>query len=274
MMETPTLLVRAVKSYEAHRPEVLGLGAAALFTFAPLVEGNLGPLSKTALIIVIGLGVGARGLRHGVKRRNALGEAHRLRDEAIRARRDAERGEKRAHEGIRDTLAVFLRNVFERTGLTTEARISVYAFDGDSGFFQLGRYAKHPPFSRTGRDHYPSGEGFLGMAWLEGETYRQDLPSPDDDPEAYRGCHCEAGLSDEVINDLTMPSRSFYGRVLFDPTGNEKVGVVMFESSRPRGVRDVRARISENDLLSLGGLILLLRPSGETAVDEARKRGF
>jgi hypothetical protein len=188
---------------------------------------------------------------------------------------EVERAEREAREKVEDALSLFLVNLAKRYGLTAEERVSVYAFDGVDALYQLARHSENTALKHPGRERYPYDQGYLGQAWRgEADVYAALVPDRSVDPDGYRRYHAELGLPGEVIDDLTMSSRAYFGFAVYDPAGNQRVGVVMIESMRAQGLTAVKDQVAETDRLSLGGLILLTRPTSSPAVSRARRSGF
>ncbi|HEV2122962.1 MAG TPA: hypothetical protein VGW38_09330 [Chloroflexota bacterium] len=268
------LLVRAARRFSEGIGEIVTLVGTAFLAVAGYIEGNWWQLGRTGTLVAVGLAFTGLGvyLRH--RQKEALSKVR----EALALERakvsNAQRAEREAKDGGEDALSLFLVNVAKRYGLTAEERISVYAFDGVDAFYQLARHSENTALKHPGRERYPYDQGYLGAAWKGDPVYAAMVPDHSVDPDGYRRHHGELGLPDEVIDDLTMRSRAYFGFAVTDPAGNQRVGVVMVESMRAQGLTTVKDAFADTDRLSLGGLVLLTRPASPPAVSQARRSGF
>lgn len=261
---TQGLLVTAAKWVEPHVASGLLLVGPILMGVAPLIQGNWWKLSRTLVFVLIGFALAMTGFVLQREERDRLRKVETSLGTTNRKLVESERSEREAERRLDDSLQVFVTNWFHRLGLGTFERISVYAHDGGRGFIQLLRYAPNRAFAEVGRNYYPDDEGLLGKAWADGVVYKADAPGRDD-PQRYRDYHIRLGLDPAAVDDLSMPSRAYLGHAV--DQSFERVGVVMLESTRPRGLTAARNRITDQDLVSVGLLIVLARPPAEVEAE-------
>lgn len=118
--------------------------------------------------------------------------------------------------------------------LTVNERISIYKHDASS-FLLLARWSENNLFCQPGRTSYPDNVGVISEAWRLGEAYHSALP----DPKAKRGETAyyrrqnEMGITVDIVQNLKMKSRSYWGLAIREPRGVEKIAVVIVESTGP-----------------------------------------
>jgi hypothetical protein len=113
-------------------------------------------------------------------------------------------------------------------------RISVFRYDEKCRrFHMLGRYSKSPQYREAGRDSYPAEEGCIGEAWRSGEGFVDHLPDPGTHFNDY--CHSLAAdwrMSQLTVQSLTMKSRSYAAYAIDNAMGDQRIAVIVFESTR------------------------------------------
>ena len=139
-----------------------------------------------------------------------------------------ERAERDYYDQFAVELSVILK---DELGYGDTERISVYRHRGGA-FQMIGRYSDDPVYKRSGRSIYPDDEGIIGRAWREGSA-TADLPDPDAEPERYyEVLENEWNVSRTTAEELTMRSRAYAARALYEPKGVDRVAIVVVESTR------------------------------------------
>jgi hypothetical protein len=247
---------------DERRFDLFALASIALLALGPLKKGHLvhDKVAWTPLLVVLGLAAAAVAAVFNNENKHTLDGLRTDLATSERSLVEAERSERLAERRLGDALTTYAVNLTRRLDLGATGRLSLYAFDEETGFLRVLRHSENHMFTVGGRGQYPEGEGFISTAWQDGEVYVRDCPDRDEDSTAYRDFHLEQGLSPEAVDDLTMPSRSYYGIALYGPGGAGRVGVAMFESTRPRGLTGVRRDLDDLDRVSLGLFTVLVRP--------------
>ncbi|WP_225001173.1 hypothetical protein [Enterococcus casseliflavus] len=130
----------------------------------------------------------------------------------------------------------FLELVYNELGFNSTERISLYTFR-DEKFAIAARHAGVKPYNSDGRPEYPKDKGYIGKLWKSPDSdytyYRCDLPSFENNKRKYiKKVNEETGLDEKTINELTMHSRCYYGKII--RSGNKPVGILMLESTKRR----------------------------------------
>lgn len=95
----------------------------------------------------------------------------------------------------------------------------------------LGRYSDNPEYRRRERSIYPDDEGVIGRAWRERSAIA-DLPDPDTEPDRYYEIlENEWNIGRITAERLTMKSRSYVAKALYEPKGVDRVAIVVVEST-------------------------------------------
>ena len=105
----------------------------------------------------------------------------------------------------------YLKLLVKSLSFTFNERISVYKVF-DNTFVMIGRTSESTQLKGTGRANYPLNEGFIGKGWNEGEYFIDDLPdpSPRNGDTYYRVIADIVDIPRDVIDSLTMKSRTYY----------------------------------------------------------------
>jgi hypothetical protein len=148
-----------------------------------------------------------------------------------------ERNDATIQAGIRSELlqraliSVLKRLASELKITNTHFRLSVYCHRGEH-FVMLARHSGHSKWSRAGRMAYRESSDVISEAWYVGKSVVVDLPG--DTSQRVRLQVENQGFSESDARGLTMPSRSLVGFRLVE--GDDHVGVIVLESTQPRGV--------------------------------------
>jgi hypothetical protein len=134
--------------------------------------------------------------------------------------------------GMNDLFNSYLTLFVESLNFTHTERVSVYKVY-ENKFILIGRSSVNPLLSRPGRSSYPISEGLIGKAWAEGEFFVDDLPDPSDRSGTtyYNRLNALNHVPREVINNLKMPSRTFYIRRM-NGFENTPKAIIVIESIR------------------------------------------
>ena len=109
-------------------------------------------------------------------------------------------------------------------------RISLYIVK-EHRFIRCARYSPNNNYNKPGRPSYPLGEGVIGKAWMESECYRSKLPDYELKEKEYLDIMNEDyNLPAEVIKNLNMHSRMYYGFRISDNDNSNHNGVIIIES--------------------------------------------
>lgn len=135
-------------------------------------------------------------------------------------------------ESLQSALESILRRIARHCEINeNHQRISIYCHVGGE-FVMLARESTSTKLERSGRPVYPGEQGVIGEAWDRGESTRWNWP--EDRREWNELQTSEYGMSPEVAEALAMQARSIVAmRLTHD---NVHVGVIVMESTQPRGV--------------------------------------
>jgi hypothetical protein len=180
-------------------------------------------------LIPVGVGVAAFVI-YSVRQlmvRQSYVELLRLKD-----RHDKEALDRQAN--FRVIFGALLAQLSSEVGLSdSNARVSGYSHTGKA-FILAGRQSDNPKWKVSGRSVYAEDQGLIAHVWQEGRGSCASLP---EDLEKYVAkMEKDFGLPPEVTKSLTMKSRSLVGLRVDDKATKSPVGVVIAESTRPRGV--------------------------------------
>lgn len=126
----------------------------------------------------------------------------------------------------------FSRLLSMKWGLKSDSRITIYRYDSES-FIPVSRYSKNPDYDNINRESYPKDVGYISKCWTTEEgVYIKCLPDPMKNEQSYIDyVNKETKMLKKDLRELTMKSRSYYGKTLFDE--NEKaLLIVMVESTK------------------------------------------
>lgn len=114
------------------------------------------------------------------------------------------------------------------------SRISCYTHNGNA-FVMMARLSNNPHLATAGRAVYPEDQGVIAVAWKQGKAVRTGLPVSD--TNAYRKMlSAEYRMTAGVVDRLSMKSASLLAVRVTDTRSEKHVGVVVLESTKPRGV--------------------------------------
>lgn len=146
-------------------------------------------------------------------------------------------------------------------------RISLFVRAG-TGFRLVARYSANPAWVGqrfAEREIYPLGQGCLGKAWTDGESYRTDLPSPVDASEDWlRAQETEFGVPREVAETISLKCRTYAAfRINAAERGRSPLGVLVFESQlvaaeangRKLLLDELRPAVATNNLVRLRSML-------------------
>ena len=113
-----------------------------------------------------------------------------------------------------------------------QERITLYYYTENKGckvFNNCGRFSNNRKFKEIGRPRYSIDSGVIGQVW-DNHSFFMTVDDPRKYPKEKR-----YGLSQELINSLTMPSKLIYGKRIDYETGsgsnNKSIGVLIIEST-------------------------------------------
>ena len=170
-----------------------------------------------------------------VIRGSILGFAHEENRVALQKQRDESFQElKKLRKVPVALLENFLIYLSKELKLSNEHRVSLYLHMGSS-FHRLGRFSKNPKYNKAGRKLYPDTEGCISDAWQNGESMVY-MPDPGNWADYKNELATKYNIKALVADNLTMLSRSYVGLRLTDPRNNKHIGVIVFESTKVKGV--------------------------------------
>lgn len=184
----------------------------------PFAQGNYG------LWALAGICLGLAGLSGQIVQRPTYTQLVEQRD---RFREHAGR----RSELLEEALATLMGRLSIELGVNrAHSRMSLYCHR-DASFILLARTSDRQQWRAKGRPSYPDNQGVIGIAWDTGRATQFGLPEKASErvTELVKG-----GFAREEAKALKMPSRSLVGIRLTE--GQEHVGVLVIESTMPRGV--------------------------------------
>lgn len=126
-----------------------------------------------------------------------------------------------------------IKSIFNYLDFGYTERISVYRYE-DSHFIRIGRYSKNAEYKKSGRERYPFDEGFIGLAWQQGEYFKDELPDPNRKLKGYiNEVQGICNIEEETIINMRMKSRSYFCINLDDLSG-DPIAVIVFESTNEK----------------------------------------
>ncbi|KQX69214.1 hypothetical protein [Paenibacillus sp. Root444D2] len=171
------------------------------------------------------------GYIHSVSKQATISDLTEEHEDAIE-QRDSLRNEL---EAIPERI---IKSLFYLFNFTYSERITIYRFN-ESEFVPVGRYARNAEFKKNGRQSYPKHEGFIGLAWINGDSISSELPDPNRAKQGYVNMvKNQCSIDDMTISNMQMKSRSYYCKNL-DNSDGEPVAVIVFESINPQLPTDV-----------------------------------
>ncbi|MCI5049238.1 MAG: hypothetical protein MRY32_02765 [Rickettsiales bacterium] len=141
-----------------------------------------------------------------------------------------------------DKLNVYLAHLSKRRfNFGHSHRVSIYKYDKDlKCFFRVARHCQRVDWSDGGhRESYLSDKGIISKVWKDEDFKIKGLP---DREKNFYGYSMEldregVGLPDDVLKKMRMPSRSYCGFKVHDPNEPHSLGVIIFESTKPNGLK-------------------------------------
>ena len=188
------------------------------------------------LLVVIGIimNIYLEGSALGIKEN----DIYKLTSEKSRLENDAQRNQdfidsmKEAIEAVPDDV---IEHIFHFLELDNSDRISLYSFDKDT-LYMTGRYSSAPELRVPGRLKYPKNEGYIGKVWggVEDDVFIvEELCDPERAQKRYiNEVNRGSNLPIEIINNLSMKSRSYYVRLL--RKDHREVAVLVLESKKEK----------------------------------------
>ncbi|EKB60889.1 hypothetical protein [Bergeyella zoohelcum] len=141
------------------------------------------------------------------------------------------------NEVVKETNELFnsyLKLLVKNLNFTSRERISVYKEYNDR-FKLIGRTSDNPRLKKKGRNTYPIDEGFIALAWEDGEYFIDDLPCPDSNFDFYyERINSINKIPKEVVQAMNMKSRTFFAYRI-KGNDNEPKAVLVFESKNEKG---------------------------------------
>ncbi len=127
----------------------------------------------------------------------------------------------------------FSKLLSHKWGLQGDSRITIYRYNS-THFIPVSRYSKNPDYDNINRKSYPKNVGYISKCWAKEEgRYFKCLPDPKIGLQNYINyTHKETGMLKKDIKELTMKSRSFYGKTLYDENRKAFL-IVLIESVHP-----------------------------------------
>lgn len=187
---------------------------------------GMSPAATVWFWIMIAFGAGW-ALTVFVVQRPRYSELYRLYSEA------SERAQDRA-DALEHSLNSMLRHLSKHCEVDgNDFRSTVYFFHNDR-FIAVARHSAHPDHKkfREGHSHHSQGQGLIHEAWSNAEAYKADLPKGRAAWDAKM--MSDYGYTEEQVSQFRMQSRS-YGALRVEGQDGA-VGVLVFESTRPKGV--------------------------------------
>lgn len=149
------------------------------------------------------------------------------------------------YSGIIDSnIQKFIFQLFKSLELGHHDRISLYRRDEiKSDFVILTRHSKNEEFKKQARQTYPHDEGFISKCWGSEPIFYIDsmdkFPNVEDQDgfNAYfKKYYSNQGIkfNPDVLRNISMKSRSFYVRNIYDESQEKTFGVLVIESIDPK----------------------------------------
>jgi hypothetical protein len=132
-----------------------------------------------------------------------------------------------------EQLVILVNDILE---LGDTERVTVYKHERDH-FVMLGRYSQHPQYRQKRRGIYPQNQGCIQRAWEGGDCFVDDLPDPDASLEVYLDAQrARYNIPKEEARKFRMKSRSYAAYAITESRGQDRIAVVVFESTRKQGL--------------------------------------
>ena len=149
------------------------------------------------------------------------------------------------YSGILDSnIQKFIFQLFKSLELGHHDRISLYRRDEiKSDFVILTRHSKNEEFKKQARQTYPHDEGFISKCWGSEPIFYIDMmdPFPNVEDEDGFNAYFEKYYSNrgikfnpDVLRNISMKSRSFYVRNIYNESQEKTFGVLVIESIDPK----------------------------------------
>lgn len=120
--------------------------------------------------------------------------------------------------------------IFKKLDLNDKCRISIYKVVSDK-FVIMGRYSSNPEFNKIYRKEYPISEGFISIAYRNGEFFIDDLLEFKDGSREkyYRNVMELCDIPKETLKNVSMKSRTYYCKALMDPYSHIRKAIIVVE---------------------------------------------
>ncbi len=168
------------------------------------------------------------------------------------------------------------RSLFKECSLNNDSRLSIYKYDEiQRSFWIIGRHAEQVPFKARNRKLYPTDQGVIGKAWLDGEYYEKSLPNPYTNPDKYTETNLQKyGIPREISAKINMKSTCLWAKSLKNKKGDRFAIVVIESTKRDSLARNTLSEFFENGkgyeiqetLDALGFMEPNLRIAGELGI--------
>jgi hypothetical protein len=177
--------------------------------------------------------------------------------------------------------------LWKNISYTNTERISIYSYSNNyvmggenndvEGFFTfLGCYSSNPTYKIPEKVKiYRLGRGCLGLACQDGTYLIENLPDPIQEREDYFNQVVSSLKIDlEDARSQRMHSRSYAGFAITSSTNGSRLGVIVFESTKPQGINKDNLFALMNTDRELYRLELILQPSFLPRPAQATNEGF
>lgn len=168
----------------------------------------------------------------------------------------------------------FLYSHFSHLSLGSNERVSLYKLDMDM-FSCIGRYSDNEVYRSKPSRLYPKSQGAIAKAWATGNFQEANAPDPIENIDGWVEHNAsQFGFSPEILQEMKMKSRAFYGFRLKN-SQQQAVAVVIFESVKVDGLPfgKIRRLFNEHEKRKLYTLIESLEQH-IPSLEEARTEGF
>lgn len=165
---------------------------------------------------------------------------------------------------IESNIQKFIFQLFKSLDLDHHDRISLYKRDTiSSDFVILTRHSMAEEFKKQNRATYSHNEGFISKCWGATPTFYIDnmdeFPNFDDKENLQSYFEKYYTKNDIIFNlnvlkGITMKSRSYYIRNIYDEAQEKTYGVLVIESIKPKignfdNEREITKRLDDDPLI-------------------------
>jgi len=113
----------------------------------------------------------------------------------------------------------------------SDDRISLYAYDKNGDCFTLlARYSNNPNIKEKNGRTYSKAYGCISLTWDKGEYEITELPDYDSSPQAYIKESARYGVPEEIVKNMSMKARYYFGYRIKDTRGQDDLAVIVIES--------------------------------------------